>query len=300
MSLEKRKEKQTIQTQEKAKEKGKREDRSRLRSLSDYPVETSEEEELIDPVDEDSVEEAETNDEETALSDPMTSDEDAELFTFEPDDNQYIAQKRVLIEIVRGSRFYCLRRYRKNFSYEFYSEEKEKRMTFFGEYVNRVATVLENYLNGFYRFEEPSIESLYEGFAAHTLAGKKRKEETNRTHLKYMLKSHKGDYIRFNCFTLPGRPGKTYYPGLAFIMLRIALGDQNKGEDLKEKLKEIASNTDGNIYLSAGIKRIIERAIEINSRIFSEGFPDECGTIESFYNLLEKSEGFMGLFERLR
>ncbi|SSC11965.1 conserved protein of unknown function [Mesotoga infera] len=301
MSTEKMKTKQTIQTQEKAKEKGKRDDRSKtLGSLNDYPVDTSEEKEPIDPVDEDSLERPEANDEETALSDPMTSDEDEELFTFEPGDDQYIAQKKVLIEIVRGSRFYCLRRYRWNFSYESYPKDKEERMTFYGEYVKRVATVLENYLNGFYRFEGPSIEGLYGSFAAHTLAGKKRKQEANRTHLKYMLKSHKGEYIRFNCFTLPGRPEKDYYPGLAFIMLRVALGDRNGGENLKKELEEIASNTDGNITRSAGIESIIEKAIGINSRIFSDGFPDEFKTVGSFYGFLLKSDGFMKLFERLR
>ena len=93
MSLEKEREADYSNTGKKQKKKAKR--RSlRLRSLSDYPVETSEEKNSSIRWTRILLKRAETNDEETALSDPMTSDEDAELFTFEPDDNQYIAQKR--------------------------------------------------------------------------------------------------------------------------------------------------------------------------------------------------------------
>jgi len=260
---------------EKSKGKNKEKFKSLTTSFRNRPVETSEEseEELSD---EEAFEEVETEDhdnDETSNSDPFASVENLENLVFEPAERNPISEKRVVLEIVKGKRYHCLRRYRWSFKFSENSSQKEEHMRRFGETVRRTGRIIENFLNGYLEGETASIEDLFGSLSSKILFGVSDLNDVSKNQLSwYLFRMPDGVLYTLNCLT--PRSGAPNLSKQALAIMRIAMGDPGVGEALKYKFEEMIAESTGLIDYSLEVEDLLGIVIRLNRTIMKAGYPE--------------------------
>ncbi len=276
---------------EKSKGKNKEKFKSLTTSFRNRPVETSEEDEegLLD---EEGVEEVESEDhdnDETSNSDPFASVENLENLVFEPAERNPISEKRVVLEIVKGKRYHCLRRYRWSFEFSENSPQKEKHMRRFGETVKRTGRIIENFLNGYLEGETASIEDLFGSASSKILFGVSDLNDVSKNQLSwYLFRMPDGVLYTLNCLT--PRSGAPNLSKQAVVIMRIAFGEPEAGEMLKFKFEEVVAKSSGFIDYSLEVEDLLRRVISLNRIIMKAGYPEsKLGEPKSLLRELNRS-----------
>jgi len=259
----------------KVKGKSKEKFKSLITSFYNRPVETSEEseEELLDEEDFEEVESEDHDNDETSNSDPFASLDNPENLVFEPAERNPVSEKRVVLEIVKAKRYYCLRRYRWSFRFSENLSQKEEHMRRFGETVRRTGRIIENFLNGYFEGETVSIEDLFGSLSSKILFGVSDLNEVSKNQLSwYLFRMPDGVLYTLNCLTpISGAPNLSRQ---AMAILRIALGEPEVGEVLKKRLANVLTKSKGFVGYSFDIEDILNKVIKTNRMIMSDGYPE--------------------------
>jgi len=262
-------------TREKSKGKSKDKFKSLTTSFRNRPVETSEEseEELLDEEGFEEVESEDHDNDETSNSDPFASLENLENLVFEPAERNPISEKRVVLEIVKGKRYHCLRRYRWSFRFSENLSQKAEHIRRFGETVKRSGRIIENFLNGYLEGETASIEDLFGSLSSKIIFGVSDLNDVSKNQLSwYLFRMPGGVLYTLNCLTpTSGAPNLSKQ---ALAIMRIALGEPEVGEALKCKFEEVIAKSTGFIDYSLEVEDLLRRVISLNRVIMKAGYPE--------------------------
>ncbi len=277
---------------EKVKGKSKEKFKSLTTSFYNRPVETSEEseEELLDEEGFEEVESEDHDNDETSNSDPFASLENPENLVFEPAERNPVSEKRVVLEIVKAKRYYCLRRYRWSFRFSENLSQKEEHMRRFGETVRRTGRIIENFLNGYFEGETVSIEDLFGSLSSKILFGVSDLNEVSKNQLSwYLFRMPDGVLYTLNCLTpISGAPNLSRQ---AMAILRIALGEPEAGEVLKKRLANVLTKSKSSIGYSFDTEDLLNRVIKINRMIMNKGYPEnKLGESKTLLEALNRND----------